>query len=87
MKLRKELDFLTARFKDNKDAITDHMNKLRIKQEYNDLATRLSWDCFYAFTTNEYRMGLYDRYNDLHDNHIDTAVKQALKNVMGVITA
>ena len=87
MKLRKELEFLTARFQDNKEAIIKHMEWLKIGQQYNDLLTRLSWDAFYAYTTHEYRIGLYDRHNDLHDNHIDTAVKQAMKNVIGGIAS
>lgn len=81
MKLAAELDFVVEKFKQIK-GLEEYATKLKASGDYNDLETRLAWDCLRLTIDLSTICSWYYRY-ECTDAHITTLVKTALKIARG----
>lgn len=66
-----------------KDFVENHKNALKHDVRVKDINVRLRWDLMYLIPRLN-RVALFDEfYEYLHDEHIDTALKQIIKNLTG----
>ena len=80
MKMKKEsVEAIVGMLVDKKEAIQAHKEWLKENARYNSLETRLSFDCW-ATLPLEFRNETRDS-QDLNDAHIETGMKQALKEI------
>ena len=80
MKMKKEtVQEIVEMLKDKKEEIQDHKQWLKDNARYNSLTTRLTFDCW-ATLPLEFRNETRDS-QDLNDAHIETGMKQALKQI------
>lgn len=71
-------------YKDNKDLIASHKEHLKANATYKDLNVRLAFDVFYSqlFPLEERRLIAQNGTdNELHDNHLQTALLKALNEI------
>ena len=67
-------------FTPNAEKIQQHRQHLQESGKFQDLDTRLGWDCYRAFVPAETRRAAL--YEGLKDAHITTALKKALREVL-----
>lgn len=80
MKMKKEsVKEIVGMLVDKKEGIQDHKEWLKENARYNSLTTRLAFDCW-ATLPLEFRNETRDS-QDLNDAHIETGMKQALKEI------
>lgn len=83
MKLQAELPLLVDKLHCIADMIKAHAHILRRDGGYNDIETRLAWDCLRAVVPTETICEWYNKYK-CNDDHIDTLAKKALKEVYSI---
>jgi len=71
------------------DKIKEHLEKLKVeKEKYNsikDINKRLRWDCFWAafhHNAEEKNNLIKELYSYLNDEHIDTALKKIVGEIL-----
>ena len=80
MKMKKEsVKEIVGMLVDKKEAIQAHKEWLKENARYNSLTTRLAFDCWWTLP-QEFRKEIRDS-QDLKDTHIETGMKQALKEI------
>lgn len=81
MKMSKEsYNHILNKFRENIDKIIPYAEKLKEIGGYKDFYTRLGYDCLWAFVGDSYVRQLMHKEN-LKGNHIETAVRKALKEL------
>jgi hypothetical protein len=81
MKMTKEdYNVILKAFLNNEDKVTAHYNYIKSSGKYQVLEVRVGWDCLRAFVGRDFITDQYDR--GLNDNHIQTAVLKALKQII-----
>ena len=80
MKIKQEhYDYMKAEIKKVNCKISDHRQWLQDNAKFNDLETRLAWDFFKAAKLDKYACETL--YTYLNDGHIDTAIKNIIKEI------
>lgn len=64
--------------------LEDHIEAVKASDDYNNLKTRIAWDCLRSCFTSAEICSWYNKY-DCNDSHIDTLAKKAFDNVFGGI--
>lgn len=80
MKLKAELNTVIKAFQGIKHLIPEHVELVKQEGTYEDLETRIAWDCLRSAKGTNWICNLYDRY-DCNDKHITTLAKAALRAV------
>ena len=80
MKIKQEhYDYMKAEIQKVNCKISDHRQWLQDNAKFNDLETRLAWDFFKAAKLDKYACETL--YTYLNDGHIDTAIKNIIKEI------
>ena len=79
MKMSKESYNLIAEvFKDNREVIKNHRERLRKNAKYQNLEVRLAFDAYHGLLSLDERRHIAES-DDLKDAHIQTALLKAMR--------
>jgi len=82
MKMTKEsYDAIVKVFDENIEEIKEYAPKLRDSGNFKEFDLRLAWDCLRAYVGTRTICSRYYDSEGLHDGHIATASKKALREL------